>query len=168
MYQLEKNIDLQDTLLCTNEYKEIKIYKDTHHARKLRSSSLNPDLPDVLEPVNDIYSSNMPKPYMIEEESKNPELSQNNEDYNKEEFINEEKREEDKKEEENNIEEKKDVEDFNEKKVDIDDEKLEELKRLEEEKQKLEEERKILEEKKKFDEEQKKLDEEKRIENQKN
>ncbi len=157
MSQLENNIDLPDTLLGFNEYKEIKIFKDTHHARKLRASSLNPDLPDVLEPVNEIFTSNMPKPYIIKEESKNQEITQNNES-NKEEFDNNE----DKKEDEIKIEVNNDEENLDEKnnlkakREEMEKEKLEELKRLEEERQKIEEEKKILEENKRLDEEQKK------------
>ena len=154
MTQLEKNIDLPDTLLGFNEYKENKIHKDTRVRKMLRSESLHPDLPDILEPINEIITSTMPKPYVIKEESKNQEISEN--DYNKEEFIKEEKKE-DEIIENNNIEEKK---------VEITEERLEELKKLEIEKQKLEEEKKKLEEQKKFDEEQKRLDEEKRLEEQ--
>lgn len=96
MSQLENNIDLPDTLLGFNEYKEIKTFKDTHYARKLRASSLNPDLPDVLEPINEIYTSNMPKPYIIKEESKNQEITENNEDNDNDvsEYIEKEKQNE--------------------------------------------------------------------------
>ena len=85
MTQLEKNIDLPDTLLGFNEYKENKIHKDTRVRKMLRSESLHPDLPDILEPINEIITSTMPKPYVIKEESKNQEISEN--DYNKEQFI---------------------------------------------------------------------------------
>ena len=112
---LEQNIDLPDTLLGIDEYKEIKIFKDKHVTRKLRASLLKEDLPDVLEPVNEIIASHLPKPY--NEESKNPEINQD--DYNENEFIkeksDEEKNNEEKKEgeiieEENINEEKKDKE----------------------------------------------------------
>ena len=158
MSQLENNIDLPDTLLGFNEYKEIKTFKDTHYARKLRASSLNPDLPDVLEPINEIYTSNMPKPYIIKEESKNQEITENNEN-NKEDFNNDDKKEEEIKIEVNSEEEKKVEEKIEEennlkaKKEELEKEKLEKLKRLEEERLKIEEEKKILEENKRLDEE---------------
>ena len=68
MTQLEKNLDLPDTLLGLNEYKEFKFQKDSHILRKLRTSCLNPDLPDVLEPIEEIITSNMSKPYEVKEE----------------------------------------------------------------------------------------------------
>ena len=145
MSQLAKNVDMPDILFGFNEYKELRMFKDTHYTRKLRSSSLNPDLPDVLEPVNENYFPSMPKPYKIKEESKNPEIT---EDYNKEEFIKEEiKKEEEikdeeKKEEEkdNNVKIEQDV--FEEKKEEINEDNMEEMKKLEEEKQKIKEEKK--------------------------
>ena len=70
MTQLEKNIDLPDTLLGFNEYKENKIHKDTRVRKMLRSESLHPDLPDILEPINEIITSTIPKPYVIKEASK--------------------------------------------------------------------------------------------------
>ncbi len=60
------------------------MFKDTLYTRKLRSSSLKPDLPDVLEQVNEKYFSSMPKPYKVIEESKNQEITK---DYNKEELL---------------------------------------------------------------------------------
>ena len=166
MSQLGKNVDIPDILFGFDEYKEIRMFKDTHYTKKLRASSLSPDPPDVLEPVKEIYMPSMPKPYKIIEESKNPEITEN--DYKKEEFLKEIKEEkEEKKEEEkdNNVEIEKDHSE--EKKDEIPEDKLEELKKLEEEKQKIEKEKNELEAKKKFEEDQKKLDEEKRLEEQK-
>ena len=124
MTQLEKNIDLPDTLLGFNEFKQIKIPKDTHVTKKLRSSSLNPDLPDVLEPVYEIKSSQMRKPYMVQEESKNQEINVINN-------INVIKVEEEKcnKEPENSEEKKED--EINEKNNDKEEEKIEENKEKE-------------------------------------
>jgi hypothetical protein len=69
MTQLEKNIDLPDTLLAMDEYKQMNFQTDTHISRKLRASCLNPDLPDFLEPVEEIITSNLPKPYDVREEN---------------------------------------------------------------------------------------------------
>ena len=52
-----------------DEYKEIRMFKDTHYTKKLRAYSLSPDPPDVLEPVKEIYMPSMQKPYKIIEES---------------------------------------------------------------------------------------------------
>ena len=76
MTQLEKNIDLPDTLLGLNEYKEMKFAKNNHTIKKLRKSCYNPDLPDILEPVQEIITSNIPKPCIAKEESKNQELEE--------------------------------------------------------------------------------------------
>ena len=74
-----------------NEYKEIQFQKDIHISRKLKASCLNPDLPDFLEPVEEIVTSNLPKPYEIKEQSKNEEQSKiEEENANKEKNILEE------------------------------------------------------------------------------
>ena len=73
MTHLEKNIDLPDTLLAQDEFKQNNLPRNPHVVKKLTSTSLNPDLPDVLEPIQEITSNNLIKPYIIREESKNPE-----------------------------------------------------------------------------------------------
>ena len=147
MTQLEKNIDLPDTLLAMDEYKQINFQKDTHISRKLRASCLNPDLPDFLEPVEEIITSNLPKPYKEENEENSSNINSLNEELK----LLEEKRKE--------IEEEK--------------RKLEEEKILFEEKRKLNEEEKkiaeekINEEKNKIQLEYEKLMKEKKIEEEK-
>ena len=147
MTQLEKNIDLPDTLLRLDEFKKINVPKNSHVVKKLTSTSLNPDLPDVLEPIEEIITNNLPKPYTIKEERKNQETdiinNVNSENIN----INN-----------INIEEKNELN----RGLGIE----EKMKEIEEEKRKLEEEKRLFEEKKQFEEEQKKLNEEKIIEEQ--
>ena len=152
MSQLEQNIDLPDKLLGINEFKERITPKDTHKFKQLRTTSLNPDLPDILEPINEIITTKLPKPFTNKEESKNQELIDNN----KVEYINN-------KEKENNI--KENYNDFNdiieeEKNQEITGEKIEEINKKDKEKEKEIEELKRIEE-------QKKLEEDKRLEEQK-
>ena len=73
MSQLEKNIDLPDTLLALNEFKQNNLPRNPHVVKKSTSTSLKPDLPDILEPIQEIITNNLPKPLTIKEESKNPE-----------------------------------------------------------------------------------------------
>ena len=65
MTRLHKNIDLPDNLLGFDEYKEISMLKDIHISREIKTSGFNPDLPDILEPINGTKYSNLPKPYKI-------------------------------------------------------------------------------------------------------
>jgi hypothetical protein len=128
MTQLEQNIDLPDKLLGIDEFKERITPKDTHKFKQLRTTSLNPDLPDILEPINEIITTKLPKPFTNKEESKNQELIDNN----KVEYINN-------KEKEKNI--KENYNDFNdiseeEKNQEITGEKIEEINKKDKEKEK--------------------------------
>ena len=130
MTQLEKNIDLPDTLLRLDEFKKINVPKNSHVVKKLTSTSLNPDLPDVLEPIEEIITNNLPKPYTIN--------NVNSENININNIIVEEKNELNRG---LGIEEKM-------KEIEEEKRKLEEEKRLFEEKKQFEEEQKKLNEEK--------------------
>ena len=150
MTQLEKNIDLPDTLLAMDEYKQMNFQTDTHISRKLRASCLNPDLPDFLEPVEEIITSNLPKPYDVREENEEDSSHIIN-SLNEELKLLEEKRKE-----------------IEEEKRKLEEEKIlfEEKRKLNEEEKKLAEE-KINEEKNKIQLEYEKLMKEKKIEEEK-
>ena len=71
--------DVPDILLGMNEYKEVNIPRKFHNIKK-PISSLNQDMPDSLEPINDAPTSAIPKSQVLtsihkpkKDESKNPE-----------------------------------------------------------------------------------------------
>ena len=147
MTHLEKNIDLPDNLLAIDEFKKTNIPRHTHVSRTFRASCLNPDLPDFLEPIEEIITSNLEKPHEKKEEEK-----KNN-------FIKKVSFSSSNSKESNNKSEKSDIN------IEKEMDKLEQKrKEIEEEKRKLNEEKKLMEEKRKLDEEEKKIKEEKILE----
>ena len=62
MTQLQKHIDMPDTLFGLDEYKESHPKKQFHSIKKANSSSSIADLPDSLEPINDNQFHQLPRP----------------------------------------------------------------------------------------------------------
>ncbi len=82
MTQLQKHIDMPDTLFGLDEYKEAHPQKNFHSIKKANSSSSIADLPDSLEPINDNQFHQLPRPESMtslkksmREDSKNPEIT---------------------------------------------------------------------------------------------
>ena len=172
MTQLQKHIDMPDTLFGLDEYKEAHPQKNFHSIKKANSSSSIADLPDSLEPINDNQFHQLPRPESMtslkksmREDSKNPDITnlrliEKPKEEKKLTEIQENNNETDRiKTEENNI-----INNNNKEEA----EKLEkEKKRIEEEQKKLIDKEKNLEEEIKKFEEQKKMEEFKRNEEEK-